>query len=270
MLWIPRAENPGIPAVLLFLARQALLSVPLMLVAYLLFASVATAAGWPASVYAFVTPALVFGGLEVVPGLARYSFVRHAQRPLRALGIFTATVIAMLVLFYHGSPYVLAWMIPVQFAAGAAMYFGVRRRLYAPALVLAIFTAQTTLDVAMPNFVYDPRVADAPPPLDPEPTTDGMPTWGKLYPGAVVRKSETSGILGLTDWDATYTVQATPAQIDSFYKATADATGFNDEMTLAGDHRFTQDSSQDWFSYMIIANGSRPEVLFSARARGSR
>lgn len=95
-----------------------------------------------------------------------------------------------------------------------------------------------------------------------------MPSWAKLYPGAVVTESSSSTLLGLTSWKATYTVRASPAEVDNFYQAIAMARGFNDTQSLAGLHEFRQDSTHDDFRYMVASDAGVAPVYFEARTFG--
>jgi hypothetical protein len=98
------------------------------------------------------------------------------------------------------------------------------------------------------------------------PSPDGMPTWAKLYPGAVVTSSQTISVMGTTTWQVIYRVEASPEEIGDFYQALSNTEGFNDTNTLLGNHYFTQDSTQSRYSYSVTTDGSISEVLFKARA----
>src|SRR5215472_17215409 len=95
-LWLPDDKSPGFAAVGLFLVCQVTLPfilvlapcVPLVLLARGNLAQVLNPASMPGWVgIALVT--LLFGGVATVQELSRYAFVRHAERPLRALILFT-------------------------------------------------------------------------------------------------------------------------------------------------------------------------------------
>lgn len=97
--------------------------------------------------------------------------------------------------------------------------------------------------------------------------TEPMPSWAKLYPNAVPDSEDvdTTKLLRLTTWDTPYTVKATPAQIDAFYREVAADEGFTEVRNIGGNHFFENASEDTKFSYMIFADGDRQRVLFQAR-----
>jgi hypothetical protein len=266
-LGIPNERAPGVLAVLVFFARQFGFTA----IAALLFV-----AGW----FIFAPP--VFGGaLPTLPAwarffvvapliffeeLGRYSFVRRAERPLRALAFFTIPVVAICALDAHNDLYELTWMTSSTVLASAVIYWGLGRRRHLAYVVAGLFVAHTAVYMAAPS--YDPARAtwQAPSNLAPVAPKADMENWAKLYPGAVISRSSVSTMLSLTDWKVEYSVQASPQEIDAFYRGIARAGGFDDETDFGGERLLEQDSTGDRFSYSVWRrpDGSS-EVSFDAR-----
>jgi hypothetical protein len=276
-LWLPNDSAPGIPAVGLYLLRQVTLPFVLMLAPFVILALLAppkfnflsltssnTAFTW--SIVAFA-----FGCMALVQELGRYAFVRRAELPVRAAAIFNAVTVTVILIFYHDHLYTCIWMIAAQLAASAAIVYALRYRPYIVAVVAALVVAQTAVNVTAPRFFRPPPTAADSAPAQPAvvstdvPPEGNMQAWAKLYPGAVLTKNETQTLMGLTDWRVQYSVQASPDQIDAFYEGLASTEGFNDKQTLLGYHRFTQDSTNNDFSYTVLKEASGTLVIFEAR-----
>ena len=69
----------------------------------------------------------------------------------------------------------------------------------------------------------------------------------------------------LHDIETWFTGLLSPEQIDAFYEALAVTEGFSDKQTLLGYHRFTQDSTNNDFSYTVVKDASGTQVIFEAR-----
>ena len=278
-LWLPNDSAPGIPAIGLYLLRQVTLPFALMLAPFAILALVtpkfdllslmASNSGLTWSIVAFA-----FGCMALVQELGRYAFVRRAAAPMRAAAIFTAVTVAVALLFYHDQLYTSGWMIAAQLAASTAIVYALRYRPYIFAVIAALIVGQTAVNVTAPRlFRPPPTAADSASPQPAVVSTDvpsegDMQAWAKLYPGAVMTKTETQKLMGLTSWRVQYRVQASPDQIDAFYDGLANTEGFSNKQTLLGYHRFTQDSTNNDFSYAAVTDASGTLVMFEARTFG--
>jgi hypothetical protein len=273
-LGIPNEREPGFLAVVVFFVRQIGFSAVAILLLLLSWLFLLRPDLHPQDASATsLIGVLMFGPLVFFEELGRYSFVRRADRPLRALVIFTVATALACVVFDTRDYYAMAWSVSATILASVALYFGLRLPRRLPYVVAALIFAHTAIYVIAPRFdpgsdQSDVAVAKQTPNLAPvAPSVGGMQSWAKLYPGATIIKSGTDKILTLTDWQVEYKVHALPAQIDMFYEDVARTKGFNSKVTILEWHRFTQDSTRDNFSYMIApGNGGGYEVIFEARA----
>jgi hypothetical protein len=279
-LWIPKDQAPGVGAVCLFLLRQITLPLVLMIGPFVLWEAVAPAkfdplrhmSSMPGWATAIIVP-LIFGCIIFVQELGRYSFVRKAERPLRALAVFTAVVIVCILVLNHDRLYTMVWMICAQLAASGVLFYGLHYRRYIYAIILAIVIGHTAIFVTAPQFFRPAEPAssaasqsDSTAPV--APSAGGMQSWARLYPGAAITRSSVDTLFGITDWKVTYKVHASADQIEAFYKTTASEQGFADEGSLLGMHRFTQDSTRNDFSITIAPDPVGSLVIFDARASG--
>jgi hypothetical protein len=274
-LWIPNDHAPGIPAVGLFLIRQFTLPLILMIAPVLVFLVAAPNANLVEGLGKmpnWLLPPFMMGSIALVQELGRYSFVRNADRPVRSLSVFTAAAIAFVLLMYHDNLARLGLALVAQFAAGAAIFYGLRYRRWIALIVAAIVVGHTAVYMAAPDLFgsqADSAKREQPASTSPDPpAVDDMQSWAKLYPGATVTESKTENFLGLTSWKVTYKVQASPEQIGSFYEGIATRRGFTDSTSLGGYHRFTQDSTRNDFSYAVVSETGVSEVIFEARTFG--
>jgi hypothetical protein len=273
-LWIPTAQSPGLGAVGLFLVRQAILAPIMMMALFWALMLAFPKVNWIDGISktpAFVPMSFVCSCVAVVLELGRYSFVRSADRPMRSLSIVTAVTIALNLLLYR-SLLAMCWAIPAQLAASAAMFYGLRIRRYIAVVILAIIVGDVSVYVTAPQ-AFQPPATSAPASNDPPvaaspdpPAVGNMQAWAQLYPGAVVVRSRTRTMFGLTDWDVTYKVQATPEQIDSFYQSLASQQGFAAEQSFGGLHMFTRESTRDRFTYAVTTDAEGVQVIFDARS----
>jgi hypothetical protein len=277
-LWIPNERAPGFPAVCVFLLRQTIAPLVLIVGLFAVFALAMPKANLidrmgkaPSSI--FVLLLVVLLSIDAVQELNRYAFVRRADRPARALIVFTAAAIGFVIVFYHDNLYALCAAIVAQVAASAAMFYGLRFRRYIAGVIVAIIIGHTAVYAIAAQLIGSAPAAgskkDVAASASPTaPDVGGMRSWAKLYPGAVVTESGTSNLLGLTSWKVTYTAQASSDQIDSFYEGVASDLGFNDRQSLAGLHVFRQEDTHNDFRYAVISDPSGSKVLFEARTFG--
>ena len=279
-LWLPNEQSPGFLAVCLYLVRQTLLPIALLLAPYAVLALFApanfnplqhssTSPNW----YVVLIVPFALACIALVQELSRYAFVRRANNPVRAVSIFTAVVIASLLIVYHDSLYTCAWTIAAQLAASAAIIYALRYRPYIHAAVVGLIICQTAVNVTAPGLFQPPQAAAThtqPAKVSASvPSTGNMQAWAKLYPGAVLTKNETSKFMNLTEWSVEYTVQVSPDQIGGFYQTLANAEGFSNTQVILGYHRFTQDSTNNDFSYMVTTDATGSHVIFDARTFAS-
>jgi hypothetical protein len=274
-LRIPNEQNPGVLAVLVFFCRQFLFSgVAMMLLAagYLVFVNPDHLLDAPHDV--LTGSIIAFGPLVFFEELGRYSMIRRAERPLRALATFTAATAAVCALAFRGYLPLAAWTVSATVLASVALYWGLRHRRYLAWLVAGLIIAHVAAYIAAPHS--DTAHASAPKQTaEPSanlapvaPSVGDMPSWARLYPGAKISQSKTQTLLGLTSWQVNYSVQASPAQVDAFYQKAAQDAGFTDTQTLVGLHTFRQKSTDNDFRYMIWNDVHGPLVMFEARTFG--
>jgi hypothetical protein len=270
-LGIPNEREPGALAIVVFMARQyAFTAATVLCVLIGWLSSGGPAAGAKAADGLGLTRAFAFAPLIIFEELGRYAFVRRAERPLRALIVFTAPIVAICALFDLNDLYGLAWEAGSSVLASAVLYWGLRYRGHLPYVVAALMAAHMAIFMAAPNA--DPTRGKPPAPTNLAPVAPAagdMRSWAKLYPGGAIATSRTSTLLGLTDWDVNYEVQASPEEIDAFYRQVAHADGFAEEPVFAGLRSFKRDGDEDEFSYMAWRRASGSTVVsFKARTSG--
>jgi hypothetical protein len=275
-LWIPRECAPGLAAVCLFLLRQIVLSTVLMLTAFAALAMAFSGAnlmesfskipGWSIQ----IAISMSFG---IVQELGRYSFVRHADRQIRSLIIFTITTTTFVLIAFHDDLYTVIWATVDQAAASVVMFYGLRFKRHIAIVIGAIVACHVVVYTMAPQIPKSLGIApktsqqtDSTAPT--APAVGDMKSWAKLYPGAVITKSSIDRMLGLTNWQVEYSVPASPDQIASFYETIARQRGFTDTQNLGGWHVFRQDSSNNDFSYSAIPAAKGSDVIFKARTFG--
>jgi hypothetical protein len=281
-LWLPNEAAPGFLAVCLVLLRQAILPFVLMLAPFVLIALLSPqilahlghGAGAPKWQILSVVP-FAFGCFALVQELGRYSFVRRAEQPLRAISIFTATTVVAILLVYHTHLYTCLWMTAAQLAASAALVYVLPYRRYIPVVIAILIVGQTAIDVNAPGLFRAANTGStaqqagiptgAANVSTDAPSAGNMQAWAKVYPGAVWTRNETQTFGPLTEWTVHYTVQATPDQVGAFYEALANTEGFTDTQTILSFHRFRQDSTRNDFSYFVVAGAAGSDVIFTAR-----
>jgi hypothetical protein len=97
---------------------------------------------------------------------------------------------------------------------------------------------------------------------------ENMPVWVKIYPGAKDVQIEPRNFMDLRSWRVTYDVQASPEQIQAFYKQIADSNGFSQDNTPLGMalHEYRQASTNDDFSVVASAGLSGTDVIYDPRS----
>jgi hypothetical protein len=280
-LWLPNERAPGFPAVCVALLRQVilpfvLLAAPFLVIGLLLgFAGLRNfnpmAEGYGASHWwMLVTPLLVFGGFALVQELARYSFVRHADEPVRAVAIFTIVAIAMTVLRHYHQILPCLALVASQLIASAVILGALNYRPCIAAVIAALVVGQTAVSIEVPRILPSAHRAAAMAPVSQRvPTAGNMQKWAKLYPGAVLSRNQTRSILGVTTWNVGYTVKASPDEIGAFYAAVAKSEGFTNEQVMMGGHIFTRPNSNERFTYFILPIPSGSVVAFTATTTSS-
>ncbi len=274
LLWLPNERSPGLPAVGLFLVRQVMLPMVLLIgpliVAGLAFPNTnltqvfSKAPAWPAALFIF----LCFGSVQE---LGRYSFVRRADRPLRSLIIFTITTIMFVVIVYHDEHYRMGFGIAGQIVASGVLFYATRHRKYIVPILLAIIVSDVALYMIVPfKSEHDgPKGKNQTPASAPiAPAIGNMASWAKLYPGAVITKSSSDKFSDLTSWNVSYSVPASPEQIESFYESVAKDQGFAAAQNFGGLHMFRQDDTGNDFSYSVSTGSAGSDVNFQARTFG--
>ena len=92
-----------------------------------------------------------------------------------------------------------------------------------------------------------------------------MPAWAKIYPGATLTVHPTIRVLGVTAWQVSYIVKASPDQIRAFYRDLAAEEGFAETNVIGDQHFFIQDSTHNRFSYLTARATEGTDVEFDAR-----
>ena len=106
---VPNERNPGFLAVVVFFCRQFVfsgLAMIALVLGYLAFANPHLTEDPNFLVFGMI---LASGPLVFFEELGRYAFVRRAERPLRALAIYTAATAAVCALFFRNDLLVVAW-----------------------------------------------------------------------------------------------------------------------------------------------------------------
>jgi len=254
--------------VLVFFARQLALTVVAILVVLIAWLDAPKGGGDSSG----LLRGLAFAPLIVFEELGRYAFVRRAERPLRALVVFTVPIVAICTLFGWDDPYALGWEAGSTVLASAILYFGLRYRPYLALVVAGLIVAHMTIFMTAPNV--DPARGRPPPPsnLAPvAPVVGDMSAWAKLYPGGAIERSSTSRTFGLTDWRVTYAVHASTPEIDAFYRQVAQGQDFKESAVFAGLRSFKRGDDQDEFSYMVWTHpDGSADVSLTARSFGKR
>ena len=149
-LWVPNAATPGAGAFLISLVRQCTL--PFLLIgAVLLALSPITRTLGPSSPIALV---IGLGSFVIFEELARYSFVRRAARPVRAIMLFTVLTILVETATYFNPRAGILWNIitrapswGVHVGAGVALYWAVTHRRHLLAVLVGLMVAHTAFNV---------------------------------------------------------------------------------------------------------------------------
>jgi hypothetical protein len=245
-LGIPNEREPGALAVLVFFIRQyAFEGVALLLfTTYLLSGTNRTGGSGD------LMRVLTFSPLIVFEELGRYSFVRRADRPLRALIVFTAPIVAISALVDRSDLLAFAWEAGWSLLASAALYWGLRHRPYLAYLTVGLIVAHLCVFEAMPRRAADPPHQANLAPV--APSISEMSASAKLYPGATINMSRSRKLLGLTSWEVEYAAHASPEEIDAFYQSVALSSGFTQDPLFHGLRTFERASTRDEFHYTII------------------
>jgi len=276
-LWLPDAEAPGFRAIGLVLLRQALLPLVVMLVPIVVVAIVMVklhmtsfnpgAAGyaipswWVASILPFG-----FGAMNLVQELNRYGFVRQAERPVRAVSIFSSVAIVVSLLLSHNSLIAVLGAIATQVIASAALIFALDYRKYIAGVLVALIAVHTAYDVKL-LFVTHPNhsgpIAHKPGSIEPVPAS--LQSWARLYPGAVPDRANTMTMLGIVNWSARYTIKASPDQIGAFYQDLATRQGFTQTRVILGQHQYSIPGKSSGFRYSVFPTEQGSMVDFLAQ-----
>jgi hypothetical protein len=278
-LWLPGEHSPGLPAIAVTLARQAVLPIVLGIIPGLILLgsganlSQFLAAKGHEDVFVYLAIGALIGCLAVVQELNRYAFVRRADRTVRSLLIITVTQIALGLLFNHDRAYTMSWQAAEQVAASVALYFGLRRRDYIGPIIILIMVGHVAVDLTAPGF-FRPPEAISPPPVAAAsvtaPAVGGMQAWAKLYPGSMVTSAKSSTLMGLTSWQVDYMTHASADQVRAFYQAAATNEGFTDTQTLAGMYVYRQTDTNNDFRVLAVQKATGTEVVFEARTFGGK
>jgi hypothetical protein len=283
-LWLPNDRSPGVGAVALYLVRQALLTIAVVVAPLIVLMLLAgTSAGKmlnPAAMPPWLgesVVALCFGAFALVQELSRYAFVRHAERPARSLVVFTGVVVVCILIFDHDRLYTPAWMIAWQLATSAVLYFALRRRELIGFVVAGLIACQTLVDVTAPQLFPVKAPAASKATSAPQgtaaasvvpPAVGNMKAWAQLYPGATVTQTKTDKLFGLTTWRVDYQTSASPEEIGAFYQSLAKQQGFTETMGVAGVHIF-ENPARSRFTYVVATDAGHSDVDFEARADDS-
>ena len=154
-LWVPNARRPGIGAFLLGLLRECTLPFVLMSLLLLGLAPFSRQLSPPNP----IGVAIGLGSFVLFEELARYAFVRRAEKRVRAIAIFTvATILVECVTYYnpHLSPLhnlirrAPSWL--VHISAGVALYWALTDRRRVLAVVSGLIVLHTAFDVGTVQF----------------------------------------------------------------------------------------------------------------------
>lgn len=166
-LWIPRQERPGLLAYLLCLVRMVAYPLPItaLMVVLLVVAHVAVTPLSLCGLVITLLPAAVF------EELARYTFVRRAADPVRAIVVFTAcTLVVETASFLHPHASLAANLLlrapswGLHLVAGAVVVWAVRQRPRHPNLpvfvVLGLMFGHAAFNVAI-TWAFEPLLVAA-------------------------------------------------------------------------------------------------------------
>ena len=149
-LWVPNARKPGIGAFLLGLLRESTLPFLFMGLVLLAISPISRELAPPNP----IGVAIGLGSFVLFEELARYAFVRGAEKRVRAIVIFTvATILIECVTYYNPHLPLLhnlfrrapSWC--VHAGAGVALYWALQDRGRVVAVVSALIVAHTAFDV---------------------------------------------------------------------------------------------------------------------------
>jgi hypothetical protein len=276
-LWIPNENAPGFPAIGMALIRQTVLPFFLMLTPIVLLALINpsqfaqlrhTDSSWMLS----GIMALVFGSVSLVQELSRYSFVRRADNPFRAILIFDTVTITFILLLFHNHIYTMAWMIALEVGASAAIYYVAQQRKDIIFVVSAVIISHASINIFAPQFfkmpaTFEANTASSAMPIttsqagQPSALEDGvsssetpavadLPSWAKVYPGAAIVENKFEPMFaGSKRWTIEYNASASPEEVDQFYQTTARAERFSSLSSLAGVRVFRQQDTGDSYFY---------------------
>jgi hypothetical protein len=270
-LWVPCEENPGFPAICLTLVRQIVLPIFVFLAPVIGLAFVSNlqpfAPGYAAPTWWLpIIGPFLFGCFALVEQLGRYGFVRHADRQMRAVSIFSTVPFCLVVMLAHARVFPCVRELAFQIVASIAMLYALRNRNLLPIVIGALVIAQVALNSVFPQHAaasheivekrLDPNIAAK------------LPQWAKLYPGAALRQSRVLTVFGLTDWQVIFNVRASPDQIGSFYESAATRSGFTDNNgSMMGLHMYKKPGTDDRFTVMVTADPQGGSlVVFDARS----
>jgi len=279
-LWIPDERAPGIPALGLALMRQAFLPfilaiVPIVITTVVGLLFIARLPRAQQAPFLDASGGALIACQVLILELNRYAFVRRADDPAKGLLLITGVQIAVGLLISHAWLYTMAWQLAVQLAAAGALYLGLRVRRRIGVIILMIVLGHTVVDIAA-RRLEPPKAASAPPapPQTAEtvtvPDVGDMKTWAKLYPGSVVTRATTTSLLGLTDWQVSYTTPATPDQVTAFYRSAAADVGFTQTETLLGLQMYTRPNTNSRFTVLALKTSNGTLVSYDARAMAAK
>ena len=259
LLWIPNETSPGFLALCLSAVR--ILAVPMATVAVLLTLTNASAnsPGLAWSSAAIWGVRLICS--PVIHELCRYSFVRHASRPLRAAAIFACFFVLLDVLLMHTAVSVIT-NVCVELIASAGILFSLNYRRLVPVVIAVLAATDATGTIIIQKHTPSQHVGSV---SQTGPTIGNMQSWAKLYPKAVITINRQEKILTLTQWTVSYDANATPGQISSFYEATARKEGFAPEFTVFGLRSFRNPRNGDRFTYSVKPAPGGSKVFFLAK-----
>ena len=199
--------------------------------------------------------------IALVQELSRYAFVRRANNPVRAVSIFTAVVIASLLIVYHDSLYTCAWTIAAQLAASAAIIYALRYRPYIHAAVVGLShlpdggqcdRAGSFPAAASRRHPHAAREGQRQRPVDGKHASLGQTLSRRRpdqernlevhEPDRVERGIHRSGFAGS---DRRLLPDARERRSE-----------FSNTQVILGYHRFTQDSTNNDFSYMVTTDAT--------------
>lgn len=261
-LWIPHDEAPGFLDLCLVALRMLL--IPLVMTAPLIALNWGREEKIDSSWILSSIWNLHLVLFPLVHELCRYSFVRRADRPLRAAMIFAGACLLMDVLMARTIASSTTNLV-IELAASAAILFALDHKRHIPFVIAALVAVHTAGNVVGAKLTPP---AHAGPVSQEVPAVGNMRSWAKLYPGAIITRNQTQKFLTLTDWRVTYLTDASADQVSSFYSSAASSGGLAPEAALLGLKMFRNPQNGNRFSYSVetTAHGSR--VFFDAKYYG--